>query len=190
MQSPSQFCQPLFLGSPVCSRTNQATNPTRYNLSPSYEYQENPWLAHYKREKRISFKTIAWMVLTVVGIYNKLMKQRKKVTILYGTETGKSKKFSKQALNLFASLYRCTLLPLDHENLYETMRSTHFITIITMIIVNNNIIFMNIMIMIEIRSSDLNIFISSTFGAGEAPTMAEDFRQDLLRWTHNCHHHH
>ena len=70
-------------------------------MSPSYEYQENPWLAHYKREKRISFKAIAWMVLTVVGIYNKLMKQRKKVTILYGTETGKSKKFSKQAVNLF-----------------------------------------------------------------------------------------
>ena len=77
-------------------------------MSPSYEYQENPWLAHYKRERRISFKAIAWMVLTVVGIYNQLMKQRKKVTILYGTETGKSKKFSKQAVNLFASLYRCT----------------------------------------------------------------------------------
>ena len=120
-------------------------------MSPSYEYQENPWLAHYKREKRISFKAIAWMVLTVVGIYNKLMKQRKKVTILYGTETGKSKKFSKQAVNLFASLYRCTLLPLDHENLYETMRSTHFITIVTIIIVNNNNVFMNIMSMIEIQ---------------------------------------
>ena len=120
-------------------------------MSPSYEYQENPWLAHYKREKRISFKAIAWMVLTVVGIYNKLMKQRKKVTILYGTETGKSKKFAKQAVNLFASLYRCTLLPLDHENLYETMRSTHVITIITIIIVNNNIVFMDIMIMIEIQ---------------------------------------
>ena len=117
---------------------SQATNPTRYNLSPSYEYQENPWLAHYKREKRISFKAIAWMVLTVVGIYNKLMKRRKKVTILYGTETGKSKKFSKQAVNLFASLYRCTLLPLDHENLYKIMRSTHFITIKTMVSINNN----------------------------------------------------
>ena len=81
-----------------------------------------------------------------------LVKQRKKVTILYGTETGQSKRFANQALNLFMSIYRCTLVPLDHENLYE-----------------------------NIRSSDINIFISSTFGSGEAPTMAEAFRQELMR---------
>jgi len=74
------------------------------------------------------------------------------VTILYGTETGQSKRFANQALNLFMSIYRCTLVPLDHENLYE-----------------------------NISSSDINIFISSTFGSGEAPTMAEAFRQELMR---------
>ena len=91
-------------------------------------------------------------MLLGASIFNKLIKQRKKVTILYGTETGQSKRFANQALNLFMSTYRCTLLPLDHENLYE-----------------------------NIRSSDVNIFISSTFGSGEAPTMAEAFRQELIR---------
>jgi len=124
----------------------------RYNLSPSYEYQEKPWMAYFKRKKRISFKTISWTMLLGKSIFNRLIKQRKKVTILYGTETGQSKRFANQALNLFMSIYRCTLIPLDHENLYE-----------------------------NIRSSDINIFISSTFGSGEAPTMAEAFRQELIR---------
>ena len=125
----------------------------RYNLSPSYEYQEKPWMAYFKRKKRISFKTISWTMLLGRSIFNRLVKQRKKVTILYGTETGQSKRFANQALKLFMFIYRCTLVPLDHENLYE-----------------------------NIRSSDINIFISSTFGSGEAPTMAEAFRQELMRW--------
>ena len=33
----------------------------------------------------------------------------------------------------------------------------------------------------RLRLSDLNIFISSTFGSGEAPVMAEAFRQELIR---------
>ena len=109
-------------------------------------------MAFYKRKKRISFKTIAWTMLLWAGIFNKLIKQRKKLTILYGTETGQSKSFAKLAFNLFMSTYSCTLLPLNHANLYE-----------------------------NIRSSDIRIFISSTFGSGEAPTMAEAFRQELLR---------
>ena len=63
---------------------------SRYNLSPSYEYQEKPWLAHFKRKRRISFKVISWTMLLGSSIFNKLIKQRKKVTILYGTETGQS----------------------------------------------------------------------------------------------------
>ena len=115
-------------------------------------------MAYFKRKKRISFKTISWTMLLGKSIFNRLIKQRKKVTILYGTETGQSKRFASQALNLFMSTYRCNLLPLDQENLYE-----------------------------NIRSSDVNIFISSTFGSGEAPTMAEAFRQELIRWLHNSH---
>ena len=109
-------------------------------------------MGYFKRKKRISFKTISWTMLLGRSIFNRLVKQRKKVTILYGTETGQSKRFANQALKLFMFIYRCTLVPLDHENLYE-----------------------------NIRSSDINIFISSTFGSGEAPTMAEAFRQELMR---------
>ena len=141
--------------------------PTRYNLSPSYEYQEKPWLAYFKKDRRVSFKAISWTILLVTSIYNRLIKQRRKVTILYGTETGQSKRFANQAVNIFMSTFRCTILPLDHENLYENMRLNVFIIIIN--------------IHIHLRLSDLNIFISSTFGSGEAPIMAEAFRQELIR---------
>lgn len=124
----------------------------RYNLSPSYEYQEVPWMAYFKREKKISFRTISWIIILGSNIFNKLAKERKKVTILYGTETGQSKRFANQAFNLFGHTHLCTVLPLNHENLYE-----------------------------HIKSSDINIFISSTFGSGEAPTMAEPFRKELIR---------
>ena len=142
----------------------------RYNLSPSYEYQEKPWLAHFKKERRVSFKGISWTLLLVSSIYNRLIKQRKKVTILYGTETGQSKRFAKLALNIFMSTFRCTILPLDHKNLYQNMRSGVFISIT--VIINPNKLF---------RLSDLNIFISSTFGSGEAPVMAKAFSQELTR---------
>ena len=141
--------------------------PTRYNLSPSYEYQEKPWLAYFKKDRRVSFKAISWTILLVTSIYNRLIKQRRKVTILYGTETGQSKRFANQAVNIFMSTFRCTILPLDHENLYENMRSIVFIIIINLDK--------------HLRLSDLNIFISSTFGSGEAPIMAEAFRQELIR---------
>ena len=118
----------------------------------------------------MSFKAISWTILLVSSIYNRLIKQRKQVTILYGTETGQSKRFANQAVNIFMSTFRCTILPLDHENLYENMRSSVFI-IIT-IIIN---------LYMHLRLSDLNIFISSTFGSGEAPIMAEAFRQELIR---------
>ena len=140
---------------------------TRYSLSPSYEYQEKPWLAYFKKDRRVSFKAISWTILLVTSIYNRLIKQRKKVTILYGTETGQSKRFANQAVNIFMSTFRCTILPLDHENLYENMRLNVFIIIINL--------------HKHLRLSDLNIFISSTFGSGEAPIMAEAFRQELIR---------
>ena len=144
--------------------------PTRYNLSPSYEYQEKPWLAYFKKDRRVSFKAISWTILLVTSIYNRLIKQRKKVTILYGTETGQSKRFANQAVNIFMSTFRCTILPLDHMNLYQNMRSGVFISI-TVIIKLNKLF----------RLSDLNIFISSTFGSGEAPVMAKAFSQELTR---------
>ena len=127
-------------------------------------------MAYFKKDRRVSFKAISWTILLVSSIYNRLIKQRKQVTILYGTETGQSKRFANQAVNIFMSTFRCTILPLDHENLYENMRSSVFI-IIT-IIIN---------LYMHLRLSDLNIFISSTFGSGEAPIMAEAFRQELIR---------
>ena len=121
----------------------------RYKLSPSYEYQENPSLA-LKPKNTLKFKTLAWTMLLGRSITNHILKSRKKVTILYGTETGQSKRFCNQAMEIFMSSFTCVLLPLDSPKVYE-----------------------------QIANSDLTIFISSTFGNGEAPNMAEAFNLDL-----------
>lgn len=124
----------------------------KYKLSPSYEYQESPCVAwnKVKRDVRMSFKTIAWTILLAQAIVNNRIKERKMVTILYGTETMQSKRYANQALNIFMSTFCCTLLPLDSTNVYKM-----------------------------IQSSDITIFISSTFGNGEAPAMAKAFNLEL-----------
>jgi len=125
----------------------------RYNLSPSFEYQEKPWLSYNKQPRKLSFKALGWTMLLGQSIFHKLIKQRKKVAILYGTETGQSKRFANQAMDIFMSTFRCTLLPLDNnENMYK-----------------------------EIEASDIAIFISSTFGSGEAPAMSLGFDSELRR---------
>jgi nitric oxide synthase oxygenase domain/subunit len=96
----------------------------RYTLSPSYEYQEKPWLSYNRRPVKIRFRAIAWMILIFQSIYTKLIKQRKKVTILYGTETGQSKRYAKQAMDLFMASFRCNLLPLDSKNLHQEILSS------------------------------------------------------------------
>ena len=121
----------------------------RYKLFPSFEYQEKAWSAA-KPPNKIKFKCIAWTVLLVKSIYTKLIKERKKVTILYGTETGKSKQFAKLAMDIFMSSFKCSLVPLNSEDTIN-----------------------------QIQTSDISLFISSTFGNGEAPAMAEGFNQEL-----------
>ena len=124
----------------------------RYNLSPSYEYQEKPWLSYNKKERKLTFKSLSWTMLLGRSLFTKLIKERKKVTILYGTETGQSKKFANQTMDIFMSSFLCTLRPLDYDGLYQ-----------------------------EIEASDITLFISSTFGNGDAPAMAEAFNSELKR---------
>ena len=124
----------------------------RYKLSPSYEYQQTPWMA-FKSRSKIKFKTVAWTVLLIKSIYSKLIKERKKVTILYGSEPGQSKRFANQAMDIFMYNFKCVILPLDAEEVFN-----------------------------QIKDSNLTIFICSTFGNGEAPcTIAKAFNLELKR---------
>eukprot|EP00092_Neocalanus_flemingeri_P020673 GFUD01022403.1.p1 GENE.GFUD01022403.1~~GFUD01022403.1.p1 ORF type:complete len:1266 (+),score=266.98 GFUD01022403.1:84-3881(+) len=131
----------------------------RYHLSPSYEYQARPWHKYGANRKKKSFRSVAWSILFWNSIYKKILADRKKVLVLYGTETGSSKRFAKHAVDVFSIGFRCSFLPLNSLDLYK-----------------------------EIMSSDLCLFISSTFGNGEAPKMAESFSQELkTRLTEKVH---
>ena len=64
----------------------------KYHLSPSFEYQGHPWHKFGRVGKKKSFRSIAWSVLLWLQICKKAVSSRKRVSILFGTETGSSKK--------------------------------------------------------------------------------------------------
>ena len=126
-----------------------------YHLSPAYEYQERLWDQYGRKEtSRKSLRSVAWTLLLWNSIYKRLMIKRQKVTIFYGTETGTSKRFAQLAQNLLRTTFNSSIVPIN----------------------NNNII--NI-----VNGSRAVLFITSTFGNGEPPTMAIDFNkmtEDLI----------
>ena len=96
----------------------------RYKLSPSYEYQRSPCLDYKRKPLRITFKTIAWVLLLGNSLYHSFIKDRKKVAILYGTETGTFKRLANMTMKIFISSFQCRLVPLDADNLYQEIQSS------------------------------------------------------------------
>lgn len=121
-----------------------------YHLSPSYEYQDNPYFTYGRKTNKRTVQGIGWMLRTCMRIYKKILAQRKKIKVFYATETGHSKKFAKRAVEVFSTVFQATMLPMDSPDMY-----------------------------LQIKESDISLFITSTFGAGEAPKMGLDFDKTL-----------
>lgn len=136
-------------GSLVTSYHQEMVN---YHLSPAYEYQDKLWMNYGKSNVRKTLRSVSWALLLWSGIYKKLMKKREKVTIFYASETGTAKNFAHKASNLFKTTFNCQVAPVNHSC--------------------SNVIDM-------INSSKAVIFITSTFGNGEPPTMAIDFNKKV-----------
>jgi len=76
------------------------------------------------------------------------MNKRQKVTIFYGTETGTSKRFAQLAQNLLRTTFNSSIKPINSSNIIDIVNESRAV-----------------------------LFITSTFGNGEPPTMAIDFNK-------------
>jgi len=122
-----------------------------YHLSPSYEYQDKPYVTYGRAENKKSFRAVARSVLMWTSIFSKMLKKRKKVTVFYSSETGTAKRFAKQAVETFSLSYKTDMKSLDYEH------------------VNIN----------SLSACDMTIFIASTFGNGEPPEMSRPYNTRL-----------
>ncbi|XP_026581462.1 nitric oxide synthase, endothelial-like, partial [Pseudonaja textilis] len=77
-----------------------------YQLSPGFRYQVSPTLARPKSpQRKKTFKEIANAVKISAKLMGHVMAQRVKATILYASETGKSKAYAFRLKELFQSAF-------------------------------------------------------------------------------------
>ena len=121
-----------------------------YHLSPSYEYQDKPWATYGRKTTKKTLRSVALSLMLFQSIYRKLLSKRNRVTVFYATETGTSKKFALQAAQLFSTTFDSRALPINSPDTFNS-----------------------------IMQSKVVLFVTSTFGNGEAPTMAINFAKQL-----------
>merc|ERR1719495_1688551 len=121
-----------------------------YHLSPAYEYQDKLWMNYGRKHVKKSLRAVSWMLLFWNSIYKKLLSKRQKVSVFYATETGTSKKFATSASQLFGTTFDSKVYPINTPNVFSI-----------------------------IKESKIALFVTSTFGNGEPPTMATGFDNKL-----------
>ncbi|KAM3822758.1 LOW QUALITY PROTEIN: nitric oxide synthase 3 [Vipera latastei] len=107
-----------------------------YQLSPGFRYQADPWRSYIPKGTTITrkktFKEIANAVKISAKLMGHVMAQRVKATILYASETGKSKAYAFSLKELFQSAFAPKVVCLDeydvvsleHETLVLVVTST------------------------------------------------------------------
>jgi len=126
-----------------------------YCLKPSFDYQDDAW-RHYQFEDemnrvKITFKQASILARVTKCLMNSIMAKRKKATVLYATETGRSESFAKTFANMLSMAFDVeTFCMSDYD-----FRKIH--------------------------DESLLIIVTSTFGNGEAPMNGEEFGDLLYR---------
>ncbi|XP_066928412.1 nitric oxide synthase, inducible-like [Clytia hemisphaerica] len=125
-----------------------------YKLYPSYEYLEDAW--KYLRverpsplKKRRTFKDVVKIVELSNSLFGGILKRRSKVSILYATETGKSKAFANLLNEVFLHGFDSKVYCM------QDYRVT------------------------DIENEQCVLFVASTFGNGEPPDNGQDFVKGL-----------
>lgn len=125
-----------------------------YVLKPSYEYQTDPWRVYSstgEAKKKMSFKTVAKAVRFAAFLMRKILSQRKKVTILFATETGRSEGFARNLAKLMSHSFDVKVLCMnEYEHAQLTQESLLFV-------------------------------VTSTFGNGESPENGASFSSYLQK---------
>ncbi|XP_039225780.1 nitric oxide synthase, endothelial [Crotalus tigris] len=125
-----------------------------YQLSPGFRYQADPWKSYVPKGTTITrkktFKEIANAVKISAKLMGHVMAQRVKATILYASETGKSKAYAFSLKELFQSAFAPKVMCLDE---YDVVSLEH---------------------------ETLVLVVTSTFGNGDPPENGESFSKALM----------
>ncbi|XP_058035287.1 nitric oxide synthase 3 isoform X3 [Ahaetulla prasina] len=125
-----------------------------YQLSPGFRYQADPWKSYIPKGTTITrkktFKEIANAVKISAKLMGHVMAQRVKATILYASETGKSKAYAFSLKELFQSAFAPKVMCLDE---YDVVSLEH---------------------------ETLVLVVTSTFGNGDPPENGESFSKALM----------
>ncbi|XP_033628503.1 nitric oxide synthase, brain-like [Asterias rubens] len=133
-----------------------------YQLKPSYEYQDPPWVNHVwqnktdsstsqqTRRRRRTFKEVAKAVKFSAKLMGKALAKRFKATILYATETGRSEKYAKSLCEIFKHAFDAKVMCMEE---YDVVHLEH---------------------------ETLLLIVTSTFGNGDAPENGEEFGRYLM----------
>ncbi|XP_064265290.1 nitric oxide synthase 3 [Passer domesticus] len=128
-----------------------------YQLSPSFRYQPDAWKVYVSKgttvTRRKTFKEVANAVKISAKLMGHVMARRVKATILYGTETGKSRTYAWNLCQLFRRAFDPKVLCMDE---YDVVALEH---------------------------ETLVLVVTSTFGNGDPPECAESFSKALMEMT-------
>ncbi|XP_067911281.1 nitric oxide synthase, brain isoform X2 [Heterodontus francisci] len=133
-----------------------------YQLSPSFEYQSDPWFTHVwkgdngtpTRKRAIGFKKLAKAVKFSTKLMGQAMAKRVKATILYATETGKSQVYAKTLCEIFKHAFDAKVMSMDEYDI------------------------------VHLEHEALVLVVTSTFGNGDPPENGEKFGSSLMEMRH------
>ncbi|XP_078410153.1 nitric oxide synthase 1 [Cetorhinus maximus] len=133
-----------------------------YQLSPSFEYQADPWLNHVwkgvngtpTKKRAIGFKKLAKAVKFSTKLMGQAMAKRVKATILYATETGKSQVCAKTLCEIFKHAFDAKVMSMDEYDI------------------------------VHLEHEALVLVVTSTFGNGDPPENGEKFGSALMEMRH------
>uniref|UniRef100_H2UXZ9 Nitric oxide synthase n=1 Tax=Takifugu rubripes TaxID=31033 RepID=H2UXZ9_TAKRU len=124
-----------------------------YRLTPSYEYQLDPWHTHVwkgvngtpTKKRAIGFKKLAKAVKFSAKLMGHAMAKRVKATILFATETGKSQDYAKTLCEIFKHAFDPKVMSMDDYDV------------------------------VDLEHETLVLVVTSTFGNGDPPENGEKF---------------
>uniref|UniRef100_A0A3Q4HQ40 Nitric oxide synthase n=1 Tax=Neolamprologus brichardi TaxID=32507 RepID=A0A3Q4HQ40_NEOBR len=133
-----------------------------YHLSPSFEYQPDPWNTHVwkgvngtpTKKRAIGFKKLAKAVKFSAKLMGQAMAKRVKATMLFATETGKSQDYAKTLCEIFKHAFDAKVMAMDEYDV------------------------------VDLEHETLVLVVTSTFGNGDPPENGEKFGAALMEMCH------
>ncbi|CAH1773785.1 unnamed protein product [Owenia fusiformis] len=103
-----------------------------YHLTPSIEYQVEPWYVHkwkspelrykfrdYIQTRRYTVKHVASLALFCTSLLRKILKKRENISIIYATDSGKSERYAKIVGKVFANRFNTSVTCMNQKSVEE-----------------------------------------------------------------------